>query len=90
MGWWKFRLRSGLQSSFAQDVLLSTVNKVLAEICKDVRISTTSSICGSGSTSPSTAIPSGISVHSRHWSLPILSLMRKLRTFITDTDPASH
>ena len=42
MGWWKLRLRSGLQSSFAQDVLLSTVNQVLAEICKDVRFSTTS------------------------------------------------
>ena len=34
MGWWKLRLRSGLQSSFAHDVLLSTVNKVLAEIAR--------------------------------------------------------
>ena len=48
-------------------MLLSTVNIVLAEICKDVRFSPTPSICGSGSTSPSTAIPSGIFVHSRRW-----------------------
>ena len=41
-------------------------------------------------TSPSTAIPSGISVHSRHWSLPLLSSMRKWRTFFTDADPTSH
>ena len=44
-------------------MILSTVNKVLAEVCKDVRTGTTSGTCGSGSTSPSTAIPSGISVH---------------------------
>ena len=70
-------------------VTLSTVNIVLAEICKDVRFSTTPSICGSGSTSTSTTIPSGIFVHSRHWFLPLLSSMRKCGPSLpTRTRPA--
>eukprot|EP00450_Noctiluca_scintillans_P031051 CAMPEP_0194555686 /NCGR_PEP_ID=MMETSP0253-20130528/98365_1 /TAXON_ID=2966 /ORGANISM="Noctiluca scintillans" /LENGTH=716 /DNA_ID=CAMNT_0039403185 /DNA_START=160 /DNA_END=2307 /DNA_ORIENTATION=+ len=53
-----------LQSSFDQDVMLSTVNKDLAEVCKDVPTTSTFGLRGSGSASPSTAIPCGISVRS--------------------------